>query len=128
MFVRCPMRMTFTSPRMTTFIQTLLSAPISTSPMTCADWSTNADAWTTGKRPLYGRSIRLFFHSRILNPQLLEVRLEARRVVVELLQLRPVALHYRLVQLDRRCVALAQQRLILLVRRLLSEVVVGVLH
>ena len=46
MFVRRPMRMRFTSPRMTTFIQTLLSAPISTSPMTCADSSTKADGST----------------------------------------------------------------------------------
>ena len=35
-FDRRPMRMRCTSPRMTTAIQTLLSSPISTSPMTWA--------------------------------------------------------------------------------------------
>ena len=41
---------------MTTFIQTLLSCPISTSPMTCALWSIYAVEWTFGRMDRYGRS------------------------------------------------------------------------
>ena len=46
-----------TSPRMTTFIQTLLSWPISTSPMTCALSSTNAVGWTVGVMDRNGLSM-----------------------------------------------------------------------
>src|SRR5262245_26743949 len=49
--------MELTSPRMTAFIQTLLSAPISTSPITWALSSTNAVGCTTGIPPRYGRII-----------------------------------------------------------------------
>ena len=49
--------MQFTSPRTTTFIQTLLSAPITTSPITCADSSTYADGSTVGTTLRYGRSM-----------------------------------------------------------------------
>ena len=52
MFDRRPMRMRCTSPRMTTFIHTDDSAPMCTSPITCADWSTNAVASTVGVVPL----------------------------------------------------------------------------
>ena len=51
MFVRRPIRIQFTSPRMTTHIQTLLSSPISTSPMTCALSSMKAVGWTRGRTP-----------------------------------------------------------------------------
>src|SRR5438552_272457 len=50
------MRIAFTSPRTTTAIHTLLSSPISTSPMTCALSSMNAVGWTRGRTPRYGRS------------------------------------------------------------------------
>ena len=55
--MRRPMRIRCTSPRMTTDIQTLLSSPISTSPMTCALSSMKAVGWTRGSTPRYGRSI-----------------------------------------------------------------------
>ena len=55
--LRRPIRIQCTSPRMTTFIQTLLASPISTSPMTWAESSTNAVGWTRGVMPLYERSI-----------------------------------------------------------------------
>ena len=57
-FVRRPTRITFTSPRTTAHIQTLLSSPISTSPMICALSSMNAVGWTRGAVPRYGRSIQ----------------------------------------------------------------------
>ena len=52
MLLRRPMRIRCTSPRITTFIQTLLASPISTSPMTCALSSTYAVGCTAGRRPL----------------------------------------------------------------------------
>jgi hypothetical protein len=48
MFVRRPIRTWFTSPRMTTFIQTDDSGPIATSPTTCALSSTYALGSTVG--------------------------------------------------------------------------------
>src|SRR5689334_5318525 len=55
-FVRFPTRIRCTSPRRTAHIQTLLSSPTSTSPMTCADSSMKAEGWTRGTVPRYGRS------------------------------------------------------------------------
>src|SRR5262249_23141853 len=48
-----------TSPRSTDVNQTLDSSPISTSPMTWADSSTQADGWSVGTVPRYGRIRRL---------------------------------------------------------------------
>src|SRR5690606_33262095 len=48
-FVRRPIRIRFTSPRTTTFIQTLLSAPMTTSPMICADGSMYASPAMSGE-------------------------------------------------------------------------------
>src|SRR3954466_16275892 len=50
------MRIAFTSPRTTAHIQTLLSSPISTSPITCALWSMKAEDATRGWTPRWGRS------------------------------------------------------------------------
>ena len=52
MLLRRPMRMRWTSPRMTTFIHTDDSAPRCTSPITWADASTNAVVSTVGRVPL----------------------------------------------------------------------------
>src|SRR5262245_11488369 len=62
-FVRRPTRITFTSPRTTAHIHTLLSSPISTSPMICALSSMNAVGWTRGAVPRYGRSIQYYIVS-----------------------------------------------------------------
>src|SRR5258707_13419336 len=56
MFDRLPIRIRCTSPRITVHIQTPLSSPISTSPITCALSSTKAVGWTRGIVPRYGRS------------------------------------------------------------------------
>src|SRR6476661_4558462 len=120
MLVRRPIRMACTSPRTTTFIQTLLSWPMATSPMTCADASTNALSWTTGSRPWCARSIRSILmhrgrhgpHGRIRDPELLEIRRITGRVVVELLHLGPVLVHGPFVQPDRRLVLGTKERLV----------------
>src|SRR3954469_20064348 len=56
MFDRRPTRIQWTSPRSTAHIQTLLSSPISTSPMTCALSSMKAVGWARGDVPRYERS------------------------------------------------------------------------
>src|SRR6476469_1995113 len=61
MLVRSPTRMEFTSPRTTTFIQTLLSAPRWTSPITWALASTKAVGSTVGRTDRYGRNIRTYY-------------------------------------------------------------------
>src|SRR5687768_11228599 len=58
MFEWAPIRMEWTSPRTTAFIHTLAWSPSSTSPITCADWSTYTRSPTFGQIPLYGRIIR----------------------------------------------------------------------
>src|SRR5580765_5327118 len=55
--LRLPILIQFTSPRMTTHIQTLLSSPISTSPITWAESSMNTLEGTRGMRPRCGRII-----------------------------------------------------------------------
>src|SRR6185295_9938525 len=57
MFEWGPMRMECTSPRTTAFIQTLAWSPSSTSPMTCAETSTNTRSPSFGQIPLKGRII-----------------------------------------------------------------------
>ena len=57
MLERRPIRIQFTSPRMTTHIQTLLSSPISTSPITCALSSTKALGWMRGRALVMGESL-----------------------------------------------------------------------
>ena len=47
-----PMRMEWTSPRMTAFIHTLAWSPSSTSPMTWAETSTNTRSPSLGQMPL----------------------------------------------------------------------------
>jgi hypothetical protein len=51
MLVLLPTLIQWTSPRITAHIQTLLSSPISTSPMTWALASTKAVEWTRGDVP-----------------------------------------------------------------------------
>src|SRR5262245_58300628 len=56
------------SPRTTTFIQMLLSAPTWTSPITCALTSTNAVGSTVGNTDLYGRSIGFDYRASYRTP------------------------------------------------------------
>src|SRR5256885_5155805 len=58
------MRIAFTSPRTTAHIQTLLSSPISTSPITCALWSMKAEDATRGSTPRWGRSTAELYRPR----------------------------------------------------------------
>ena len=49
--LRAPMRIQWTSPRTTAFIQIDEASPISTSPITCALASMNTLSWTRGEVP-----------------------------------------------------------------------------
>src|SRR6267142_1032996 len=64
MFDRRPTRIQWTSPRSTAHIHTLLSSPISTSPMTCALSSMKAVGWARGEVPRYGRSTSDYIEAR----------------------------------------------------------------
>src|SRR5215203_2908403 len=64
MLLRVPILIRWTSPRTTAFIQTDDSAPISTSPITCALSSTYALECTLGATPLYCRSMRSVYRTR----------------------------------------------------------------
>ena len=116
-----PIRIQCTSPRTTAFIQTLLSADLDVADHLGAlidergRMHRGVRLCTAGASVDYTspqlRSSRLDRESppqpllldrRVGNPQLLEVGLVARRVVVVLPHLGAVLVHRRLVQLDRR--------------------------